>query len=71
MWNHALEALQHHGASLQQAIAVLGNQVGHQAVFLATMDIFTVAGVLTAALIGLVWLTSSARSQGGHAAASE
>ncbi|HVV33434.1 MAG TPA: DHA2 family efflux MFS transporter permease subunit [Vitreimonas sp.] len=71
VWNHALEALQHHGASLQQAIAVLGNQVGHQAVLLATMDIFTVAGVLTAALIGLVWLTSSARSQGGHAAASE
>jgi DHA2 family multidrug resistance protein len=71
VWNETLRALQHHGASLQQGLAVLNNQLAHQAVFLATTDIFQVSAWVTAALIVIVWLTSPARSQGGHAAASE
>jgi DHA2 family multidrug resistance protein len=71
VWNGALHALQQHGASPQQAIAALGGQLGHQAIFLATLDIFRASAWITAALIGIVWLTDPAKSQGGHAAASE
>jgi DHA2 family multidrug resistance protein len=67
-WGQALHALQQHGASLPQAIAVLGNQVVHQAFFLATMDIFQTSAIVTFSLIAIVWLTSPARSQGGAAA---
>jgi MFS transporter, DHA2 family, multidrug resistance protein len=70
-WRQAIEALHHHGASFQRAIAVLGNQVAHQAFFLATMDIFQAAAAISAGLIAIVWLTNPARSQAGHAAASE
>jgi DHA2 family multidrug resistance protein len=71
VWTGTLHALQQHGASIQQSIAVLGNQVGHQAIFLATLDIFQMSAWVVAGLVVVVWLTTPARSQGGHAGASE
>jgi hypothetical protein len=62
--------LQEHGASAQQAAAVLGRQVAHQAYFQSALDLFFLSTIVTVALLPLIWLTRKA-SQGGHAAGGE
>ena len=71
LWGTALHDLQSHGASASQALAAMMNQVLHQAYFLATMDLFRVSAWITLALIPIVWLTTKALNQGGHAAGGE
>ncbi|MND04194.1 hypothetical protein D3C83_243520 [compost metagenome] len=51
-------------------MAILTQQVAHQAVFLASVDIFRVSGFLALALVPLVWLPRRARG-GGHAVAAD
>jgi DHA2 family multidrug resistance protein len=67
IWTHAMEVLQHQGASASQAAAGLMQQVLHQAYFLATVDLFRMSAWITLALIPLVWLTTKAVSGGGGA----
>ena len=71
VWRTAIEALQAQGLSFAQAMAVLGQQVAHQAVFLASIDIFRVSGFLALALIPLIWLTQRAVSRGGPPVAAD
>ncbi len=71
LWTAALHDLQQHGASAAQAMAAMMQQVIHQAYFLATVDLFRVSAWITLALIPIVWLTSRAIRQEGHAAGGE
>ena len=70
IWQQAMQGLQEHGASAQQAAAVLGRQVAHQAYFQSALDLFFLSTIVTVALLPLIWLTRKA-SQGGHAAGGE
>ena len=56
-WANAMESLQAHGATMEQSVAILMQQVAHQAIFLATVDIFRVSAFLALALVPLIWLT--------------
>lgn len=71
VWSRALHDLQQHGASAAQAMGAMMQQVVHQAYFLATIDLFRISAWITLALIPIVWLTTRALSQGGHAAGGE
>lgn len=69
IWRQALETLQAQGASFQQAMAILTQQVAHQAVFLASVDIFRISTFLALALIPLIWLTRRVKGAAAHVAA--
>ncbi|MES1200786.1 MAG: DHA2 family efflux MFS transporter permease subunit [Pseudomonadota bacterium] len=70
-WSAGMHALQQHGASATQAVAVMGAQVGHQAVLLATLDLFRLSAWVTIGLIPLVWLTRKTVGGGGRAVAAD
>jgi DHA2 family multidrug resistance protein len=65
-WNQALTILHNTGHSAQQAIGLLSGQVANQASTLAALEIFWLFGVLSAAMIPLIWLAR--RSVTGGAA---
>ena len=60
-----------HGASAAQSTQILAGQVAHQAYFLATMDVFWLAAVLTGITIPFIWMTrrtmlGGASAESGH-----
>lgn len=71
IWSRALSNLQAQGASFEQAMAILTQQVQHQAVFLASIDIFRVSAFLTLALIPLIWMARRPKPSTHAAAAGE
>jgi DHA2 family multidrug resistance protein len=69
-WDQTIATLQAQGMNFQQAMAVMTQQIAHQAVFLASVDIFRISAFLALVLVPLIWLTKRARG-GVHVAASE
>ncbi|MDX2274449.1 MAG: DHA2 family efflux MFS transporter permease subunit [Hyphomonadaceae bacterium] len=62
-WEAAMQELQRHGASAQEAFATLVAEVSHQATFLAALDIFRISAFMTGFLVLLVWLTRRPKPQ--------
>ncbi|HVZ99643.1 MAG TPA: DHA2 family efflux MFS transporter permease subunit [Caulobacterales bacterium] len=70
-WMRALHALEQQGASFAEATAALAHQVAHQAVYLATLDLFRLSAWVTLGLVPLIWLTKRAVGRGRTAAAAD
>jgi MFS transporter, DHA2 family, multidrug resistance protein len=68
-WQQTLSTLRHAGASAQQAVGFLGQQVVNQAYTVAALDIFWLFGVLSIVMIPLIWFTRRSLAGGGPVAA--
>lgn len=68
-WANTMQMLQERGMSVAQSAAVLGQQISHQAYFLATMELFRVSAILSFILVPFIWLTRPAKAQKGAVAA--
>jgi DHA2 family multidrug resistance protein len=69
-WSQALAVLHTQGLNAQQALGALAGQVTNQASTLAAVELFWLFGVLSAAMIPLIWLArrSVAAAGAAHAA---